>query len=106
MDLTKYNFPKVSKVDLAFSTFDTIPELLAEAEKRGFDHNNKYCRYFGKLFFGGGSVVFKTGLDENFKNNAFLYMRALMGSFAPKHEHKEAVCGMLLSELVELPENI
>lgn len=96
MDLTKYDFPKVSML------VDTTPELIEEAEKRGFDDwNNEYHKLFSTLFYRGGRVKFKDGIDPKFKDTAWAYCRALMGSFAPKHEHKSAVCAMLLSELCE-----
>ena len=34
MDLSTYNFPKVTEIDLAFSTFNTPKELVEEAQKR------------------------------------------------------------------------
>lgn len=101
MNLLEFKFPSVDKADLAFPTFGTIPELLMEAEKRGFtDSHNPYNRLFNKLFFTGGKVKFKTELSEQ-QNNMWLYCRSFMRSFFPKHEHKEAICAMLLSELVE-----
>lgn len=96
MDLTKYEFPKPS-MDV-----NTTTELVEEAEKRGFgDWNNEYHKLFSTLFYRGGRVKFKDGVDANFKNTAWAYCRALMGSFTPKHEHKFAVCAMILSELCE-----
>ena len=101
MDLKKFKFPEVRGVDVAFSTFDTIPELLEEAKERGFDGGyTEYNDLFSKLFFEGGKIEFKPDVDEEFKAKAWPYCRALMGSFAPKHEHKEAVCAMLMSELL------
>lgn len=102
LDLTKFKFPEVSGIDTAFPTFRTIPELLEEAEKRGFyNDNNPYCRLFSKLFFNGGKVVFKKDLDPDFQKRGWSYCRSFMGSFEPKHEHKEAICAMLMSELLE-----
>lgn len=102
LDLKSYDFKVVTTVDLAFPTFDTDPVLLKEAKDRGFmDHYNPYCKLFGTIFFRGGKVKFKDGLDESFKNKAWPYLRSFMGSFAPKHEHKQAICAMLLSELCE-----
>lgn len=102
LDLTKYNFPKVDGLSMAFPTFDTIPELLEEATNRGFlNSHSSYNDLFSKLFFSGGKVVFKKNISEEFKTQAWAYCRGLMGSFSPKHEHKEAVCAMLMSELLE-----
>ncbi len=78
------------------------PVLLAEAKKRGFHFGNTYYNtLFSKLFFNGGSLNFKKDLDDDFKNRAVSYFKALVQSFSPSHEDKEAVCALLLSELVE-----
>jgi hypothetical protein len=102
MNIQEFKFPKTTGIDFAFPTFNTIPELLNEARDRGFyGGNTKYNKMFSTLFFGGGTVKFKEDLNEEFKKNAWSYMRAFMGSFSPKHEEKEAICALLLSELVE-----
>jgi len=103
MDLTKFEFPKVTGLDMAFGTFDSHPELLAEARARGFyNGHTPYNKLFSSLFFSGGKLNFKKDLDPEFKAAALPYLRSFMGSFAPKHEEKEAICAMLLSELVEI----
>jgi hypothetical protein len=102
MDLTKFKFPQVGGIDMVFSTFKTDKALLEEARMRGFyNGNTPYNRLFSKLFFGGGKIKFKEGIDEDFKSNAWKYCRSFMGSFEPKHEEKEAICAMLMSEIIE-----
>lgn len=103
MDLTKFKFPEVNgAIDMAFSTFGTDKALLNEAKERGFyTGQTPYNSLFSKLFFTGGQVKFKEGLDEEFKNKAWTYCRAFMCSWEPKHEEKDAICAMLLSELCE-----
>lgn len=103
MDLTKFEFPEVTQADLAFPTFGTIPELLAEAKERGFyESSTPYNELFNELFYNGGEVIFKKGIDSEFRKTAWPYCKVLMGSFAPKHEEKEAVCAMLMSEILEV----
>jgi hypothetical protein len=103
MDLTTYEFPELTGADIAFSTEETRPDLLEEAKKRGFNnHNNPYCKLFSEFFFNGGKLVFKESLSEEFKTKAWNYCQALMFSYKPKHEHKQAVCAMLMSELIDL----
>ena len=103
LDLKSFSFPNVTGVDIAFSTFDTIPELLEEAKARGFyNGHTKYNNLFSSLFFSGGEVKFKSGLDDDFKKRAWAYCRSLMSSFSPRHEDKEAVCAMLMSELLTI----
>lgn len=102
MNLKEFKFPEVSKIDLAFPTFDTIPVLLKEAKARGFlDGETEYNKMFKTLFYTGGTPIPKEGVDEDFACSAFLYAKALMGSYTPKHEHKEAVCVLIFSEVLE-----
>lgn len=102
MDLTKFKFPEMSGVDMAFPTIKTDKQLLAEAKERGFyDGNTPYNRLFSNLFFSGGKIKFKEGLDEDFKNRAWSYCRSFMQSWEPKHEEKEAICTLIMSELLE-----
>lgn len=103
MDLKTFKFPTVTGLDIAFSTQRTIPDLLAEAKERGFyNGHTPYNNLFSELFFAGGKLNFKKDLPEEFRRAAMLYMKSFMGSFEPKHEEKEAICAMLLSELVEV----
>ena len=97
MDLKKYKF-----VVPEFADIKTDKNLLIEAKSRGFDdRNNRYCQIFSDLFFKGGKLNFKNDLDPSFKAVAVPYLRSFMGSFSPKHEEKMAICGLLLSELVD-----
>jgi len=107
MDLKEYDFPKITDVDLAFSTTKTDPKLLKEAISRGYyNGNTPYNTLFSNLFFHGGKIKFKEGVDEEFKKKAWPYTRSLMASFEPKHEEKEAICAMFMSELLEPSEDV
>jgi hypothetical protein len=102
MDLTKFDFPELTAADMAFSCLKTDAVLLNEARERGFyNGRTPYNDLFSEIFFNGGKIKFKEGLDENFKSKAWKYLRSFMGSFEPKHEEKEAICAMLMSELLE-----
>jgi len=104
MDLKKFKFPEIKDIGVAFSVQRTIPKLLVEAKNRGFyNGHTPYNALFSALFFSGGKLDFKKDLPEDFKKTATMYLRAFMGSFEPRHEDKEAICAMLLSELVEEP---
>lgn len=99
MDLSTYKFPEVTEVDLSFSTFNTPKELVAEAKKR---NPQKGMKKFSELFFKGGSIKLKPDVKGTWKENAYMYARALMGSWAPKHGHKELVVGMIFEECLVL----
>lgn len=102
MDLKTFKFPEVTKLDMAFPTFGTDPALLAEAKARGFyNGSGPYNRLASTLFFEGGKVKFLDGVDEDYRKRVWAYVRSFMGSFAPKHEEKDAICAMLLSEIVQ-----
>lgn len=97
MDIKNYTFETPSR---RLNTDDT---LLKEAKSRGFyNGNTKYNRLFSTLFFEGGAVNFKDSVDLEFKEKAVPYLKALMGSFQPSHEDKEAVSALILSELAEV----
>lgn len=101
MDLKTFEFPEPSMADSVFPTFRTIPELLEEARERGFyNGSTPYNKLFSKLFFEGGKIQYKPDVDEEFLIRAWTYCRTFMGSFEPKHEHKEAICAMLMSEVL------
>jgi hypothetical protein len=95
MDLSTYKFPKVTQVELAFPTFDTTKELVEEAKKR---NPIKGMKKFSDLFYSGGKIELQKDVEGTWKENAYLYARALMGSWTPKHEHKELVVGMIFEE--------
>lgn len=99
MDLSTFDWPEVTTVDLAFPTFNTINELLEEAEKR---NPKKGIKEFNRLFYGGGKVKIRPDVEGTWKEKAWNYARAYMGSFAPKHEHKEVICAMIFEECLVL----
>ena len=95
VDLIKFNYNELDR-------HSTPEQLLAEAKNRGFYlGRTPYNKLFSKLFFNGGEVTFKSGLNESFRSPAWEYCRHFMSSFFPKHEEKEAICAMLMSELLQ-----
>jgi hypothetical protein len=102
LDLTTYKFKAVTDADLAFPTLPVDKVLLAEAKERGFyNESTPFNRLFSHIFFTGGQIKFKKDVPEEYRKTVVKYMRAFMGSYSPKHEEKEAVCAMLLSEICE-----
>ena len=80
--------------------YSTIPDEY----KRG---HTKWNKVVSRWFFSGlpneTRFVPKSGIDES---AAKAHLRAILVSFEPKHEHKEAGCAYLLSkwfEDVEVP---
>lgn len=94
--------PEVSDLDMAFPAraLDWMPawEEIPE-EFKGFHANTKWNEIVSYWFFNGlnEKVEFhpKKGVDAE---KAFRAIQATMGSYASKHEHKEAACAYMLSE--------
>lgn len=99
MDLSKFKFPEISQLDMAFSTLETNKELLTEAMKRDV---SKGENKFNQLFYNGGNLLVQDDYAGSWKENALRYAIALMRSFNPKHEHKTAVCAMIFQECLIL----
>ena len=100
LSLMAYPFPEIKRVEEVFST------LKAEAKRRGFYMGHtKANQMFGWLF-GGGRIMIKPEADTEFVRRAIPYLKALLNSYALKHEEKEAICAMLLDEIADdvLPE--
>ena len=91
---------KVSDAELAFGgdmnkllpPMNYIPDEFKES-------NNKWVELVSGWFFSGlpegMSFSKKEGVDPKMAIN---HVRAIMSSFAPKHQHKEAGCAYLMSE--------
>jgi hypothetical protein len=63
-----------------------------------FHSRSSWNKLISEWFFRGLnniSVVPAEGIDEN---NALRHVKCIMGSFEPKHEHKEAACAYLMSQ--------
>ena len=98
-----FSYPVLKDVDLTFSVLRTNTQLLELAKAEGFyNSDTPYNRLVSSMFFRGGQVHFKKDLDEDRKTLAWRYFKALMHSFEPQHEEKEAIGALILSELAEV----
>jgi maltooligosyltrehalose synthase len=89
---------EVSGLDIAFGgdvkalmpPMETIPEEFRQ-------NHTKWNRIFSEMFFFGAkdlNFTPKPGIDTL---TAWRHVRAIMGSWEPQHEHKEAACAYLMS---------
>ena len=98
-------YPIVSDADVAIGINQIPPELLKEAEDKGFDeHSNPYNKLFNELFFRGGQLNWKPEVSMGQRELGGRFLKSIMRSFSPKHEDKEMVCAYILSELVTVKE--
>lgn len=92
----------VSRSESAFGASNGILDAMMPAYSsipEEFKHGRtKWNKLFNDIFFNGleSLELFpKPGVD---KDRAFRHIRAIMVSFAPKHEHKEAGVAFLFNE--------
>ncbi len=98
--MTESMFPiqEVSDITLAFpaNVSSLMPKSIPEEFYR--HPGTKWNKLFSDWFFNGLSslkLVPKEGVDEK---KALRHIRAIMGSFEPKHEEKEAAIAYLFSQ--------
>ena len=93
------NYPKVSDADIAFGAYPKhwFKKAVIEARSSGFDMNN--CDRAAGLFFSGGKVNFDQSLDHDFLERGYRILRAVLGSYDPKHGEKMAVCELIINSL-------
>ncbi|MDE1179460.1 hypothetical protein [Paraburkholderia sp.] len=89
--------PNISDLDVAFGTVKGLPDYasIPEEFKRG---NTKWNKLFSAWFYGGLKslkIAPHEGVD---KAAALKHIKALMASWEPKHEHKEAGVAYLMSK--------
>lgn len=98
LKLGEHELPEFGPLSAAFGArledyppMTSIPEDYQKNRAAG-------CRIASALFFDGGSLAdHGRRLKEGVDSSAFhMALRAMLCSFAPKHEHKEAACGWLI----------
>lgn len=98
--------PELTVADVALGSIKHMPKY--ETLPEDFKHlSNVFCKAVSDWFFdgakkvpngiilGGKQFTAKPGVDAP---KALAAIRAVLGSFEPKHEHKEAACAFMLSE--------
>ena len=99
--------PEITDLQVNLGSANHMPPW--EYVPSGFKNNkNPYCKAVSSWFFEGGtgnSKAFATANGAKFKpkedvdgEKAMRAIRAVLGSFDPKHEHKIAACAYMLSE--------
>jgi len=93
---------EVSDIQMAFpaSVTEMMPSLKdipEEFQIGGGDGHTKWNKLFNDCFYSGVKnldLIPKDGIDPG---RAWRHIRCIMGSYEPKHEHKEAACAYLMS---------
>lgn len=101
----KVEIPDLTGIDITFGNIKHLPnyDFLPADFKR---HNgNKYVEFIAQWFFVGRTkedmqrLNEKSGID---RRKALVAIKAILASFEPKHQHKEAGAAYLLSQWFDL----
>jgi hypothetical protein len=91
---------EVTDADCAFPTARNIPPK-EEIPREFWNGHTIWNECFNDWFYSGiraEQLIPKEGVD---KNKAIRAIKSIIGSWEPKHEHKEAAVAYLLSEWFE-----
>lgn len=104
------SIPEIDRVSVAFGDIKHMPKYDALPKEFQDWQYNPHCKAVGSWFYSGakpiqggiklGDDVYKAkpGVDAG---KALAAIKAVLGSWEPKHEHKIAACGYMLSEWFE-----
>jgi hypothetical protein len=99
--------PDVKAVDVAFGNIDHLPkwEEIPDKFKCMFEQiREPHCKLFSRWFYEGITIAdFGTPREGVNADKAVAALGAIMKSYAPKHEHKEAGVAMLIHEWFIIP---
>lgn len=95
-----YPIAELSDLEVAFGV--GVEKIMPAMDAIPVDfknRNNKWVSIGTRWFYQGlpSGTVFKAKPDVD-KAKALRHIKAVLGSFEPRHEHKEAAVGYLLSE--------
>lgn len=88
----------VSDLDVVFGNCKGLmPEMGSIPNEFRHGSGGKWNKVFQDFFYLGAKDIKWTPKDGVDARSAARHIRAIMGSFEPKHEHKEAACAYLMS---------
>ncbi|NPV00020.1 MAG: hypothetical protein HPY53_01440 [Brevinematales bacterium] len=92
------DFPEVTDVEIAFGGYpkEWFKKILDDNHTGDF---NEMETLFSNLFYHGGNIPVNKKLPKDYISKGIRLLKAIMGSFAPKHEEKERVCAVILKAL-------
>jgi hypothetical protein len=90
--------PEITDLDMAFGTTKGLPDYatIPDEFKRG--PHNKWVKFVSEAFFSGAKNIEVTPIDGISPGAAFRHIKAMLASFEPRHEHKEAGAAFLMSQ--------
>lgn len=98
------SIPDLARVDVVFGDIRHLPPM-KDIPDRFRQHRDPYVEFVSLWFFGGRTEDDMKRLTERpgvERGKALAAIAAILRSFEPKHEHKEAGAAFLLHEWFEL----
>jgi len=98
----RLEFPEIGDAAMAFGDYPPtwFDEALNKVEKED-PVEQKWKDMMEQLFFSGGRVEWNEQLPADYLLRGIKMFKAVIGSFTPKHEHKETVAAHILRSLCE-----
>lgn len=89
------SFTEVTNADIAFGRYpkDFFDSVLAMPEDK------EWSKKASKIFFSGGTLDLDQSLPKEYLDSGIRMLECILGSFDPKHEHKEHVAGLIMKNL-------
>lgn len=100
--ITPEDTKKIDDVDVAFGTTKLLPKMEDIPKEFIINGGNEYTKLAEKVFYGSplsGSILFRDGFDQKLFVRT---VRAHLASFEPKHEHKIAGVGYMISKMATI----
>jgi hypothetical protein len=106
--------PDIDRASMAFGNIKHMPKYETLPEAFQDWHYEPHCRAISDWFYSGAKAcpngiemkgtkyIAKDGVEAG---KALAAIKAVMASWEPKHEHKIAACGYMLSEWFQKAEN-
>lgn len=99
--------PQLNDAQVAFGCIDHMPRYKDVPDKfQGLFSNEPHCKLVSKWFYEGLSNLGELGKPRDGVDpvKAARALQAILRSFEPKHEHKQAGVAMLIHEWFIIPE--
>lgn len=101
--MSKLQFPDLEEIYVGFGKYpiEWFQKALEQAHTEGMTGYNqtKWEKRVSLLFFKGGELRLNLSLDTDYLRKGKALFLAIAGSYRPKHEHKTAVCALILKNI-------
>lgn len=106
LNLHTYPYPEITGLQAMTSNLKTDPTLLQEAKDRGFyggfdGIRGQYNNLYQDIMSRQGAITFKPNIPNEIQAKIWKYCNAFMRSTYGTPAERQAICAMLMSEILE-----